>query len=551
MSEMFPIDKVHGRSTRAPAMGRRGMIASAHPLASNAGVNALRKGGNAIDAAVAVASTLNVVEPYMSGMGGVGVGLVYVKSEGRTRALDFSGRAASAARPEMFDEVTRDRGPRAPLVPGNLSGWLTMHSAYGTLPLDKLFEEAIDFAANGYPITPMNAETIKNTFERFADVGWSSDALDCLGEAPPVGSVLKQPALAESMAEVVSGGQEEFYRGKLGDRMCEGIAAADGLISRDDLATYEAAWHDPITTDYRGLEFRVPPPNSGGFQILETLNILDGYGPLPYGVPESIHLVIEAVLAAADDRVRYGGDPDHVAIPLELLLSSDYAEQVRSRIALDRASEPPAERYGRSEIDLIPEYATFPRVPAPGPTTHFATADSEGNVVTVTQTLGGGFGSGFAPGGTGVFLNNMGKWFDIDPDCGSPNIVGPGKRVDFCVSPIQIFSGGEIVLSIGTPGSYGILHTSVQMVRAFVDGGMNVQEAIEAPRFRHYDTGDIFYEGRAPQEILERLRQMGHRIGRLPDWTAAVGGGHGIQFTEFGTFLGGADPRRDGVAAGW
>ena len=551
MSEMFPIDKVHGRSTRAPAFGRRGMIASAHPLASNAGVNALRKGGNAIDAAVAVASTLNVVEPYMSGMGGVGVGLVYVKSEGRTRALDFSGRAASAATPEMFDQVTRDRGPRAPLVPGNLSGWLTMHSAYGTLPLDKLFEEAIDYAANGYPITPMNAETIANMYERFSDVGWSSDALDCLGETPPVGSVLKQTALAESMAEVVAGGQEEFYRGRLGDRICEGIAAAGGLISRDDLASYEPTWHEPLTTTYRGLEFRVPPPNSGGFQILETLNILDGFGPLEYGTPETIHLLLEAVMVAADDRVHYGGDPNFVDVPLERLLSSDYAEQVRSRIALDRASEPPAERYGRSEIDLIPEYATFPRVPAPGPTTHFATADAEGNVVTVTQTLGGGFGSGFAPGGTGVFLNNMGKWFDIDPGYGSPNIVAPGKRVDFCVSPVQVFSGDDIALSIGTPGSYGILHTSVQMIHAFVDGGMNVQEAIEAPRFRHYDTGEVFYEDRVPQEILEQLGQMGHRIGRIPEWTASVGGGHGIQFTEFGTLLGGADPRRDGVAAGW
>ena len=184
-------------------------------------------------------------------------------------------------------------------------------------------------------------------------------------------------------------------------------------------------------------------------------------------------------------------------------------------------------------------------------TTHFATADSEGNAVTVTQTLGGGFGSGVAPGGTGVFLNNMCKWFDIDPDCGSPNIVGPGKRVDFCVSPVQIFSGDKIVLSIGTPGSYGILHTSAQMIHHIVDAGMNVQEAIEAPRFRHYDSGDVFYENRVPRETLERLRRMGHKIGRIPEWTAAVGGGHGIQFTEFGTLLGGADPRRDGVAAGW
>ena len=551
MNEMFPIDKVHGRSTRAPATGRRGMAASAHPLATHAGLNALRQGGNAIDAAVAVASTLNVVEPYMSGMGGVGVGLVYIRAEGRTRALDFSGRAASTARPEMFDKFSRGTGPRAPLVPGNLSGWLTMHSAYGSLPLDQLFKEAIDYAANGYPITPMNAEVIKGTFERHAEVGWSSDALDCRGEAPPVGSMLRQPALAESMAEVVAGGEETFYRGKLGDRMCEGIASAGGLISREDLASYKATWSEPISTTYRGLDVRVPPPNSAGFQILETLNILDGYGPLEYGTPETLHLLIEAVLAAADDRVLYAGDPDLVDIPLERLLSSEYAEQVRSRIDPNRANVPPKERFGRSQIDVVPDEATYPRVPMPELTTHFATADSEGNVVTVTQTLGGGFGSAFAPGGTGVFLNNMGRWFDFDPDCGSPNIIGPGKRVDFCVSPVQIFSGDKIVLSIGTPGSYGILHTSAQMIHHIVDAGMNVQEAIEAPRFRHYDSGDVFYEDRVPRETLERLRQMGHRIGRIPEWTAAVGGGHGIQFTEFGTLLGGADPRRDGVAAGW
>ena len=551
MNEMFPIDKVHGRSTRAPATGRRGMAASAHPLATHAGLNALRQGGNAIDAAVAVASTLNVVEPYMSGMGGVGVGLVYVKAEGRTRALDFSGRAASTAHPEMFDKFSRGTGPRAPLVPGNLSGWLTMHSAYGSLPLDQLFKEAIDYAANGYPITPMNAEVIKGTFERHAEVGWSSDALDCHGEAPPVGSMLRQPALAESMAEVVAGGEETFYRGKLGDRMCEGIASAGGLISREDLASYKATWSEPISTTYRGLDVRVPPPNSAGFQILETLNILDGYGPLEYGTPETLHLLIEAVLAAADDRALYAGDPDLADIPLERLLSSEYAEQVRSRIDPNRANVPPKERFGRSLIDVVPEEATYPRVPMPELTTHFATADSEGNVVTVTQTLGGGFGSAFAPGGTGVFLNNMGRWFDYDPDCGSPNIIGPGKRVDFCVSPVQIFSGDKIVLSIGTPGSYGILHTSAQMIHHFVDVGMNVQEAIEAPRFRHYDTGEIFYEDRVPRATLDRLAQMGHKIGRIPGWTSGVGGGHGIQFTEYGTLLGGADPRRDGVAAGW
>ncbi len=551
MIEMFPSDTAHGRSNRAPATGRRGMVASAHPLATHAGLNVLRDRGNAIDAAVAVAAALNVVEPYMSGMGGVGVALVYVASEGRTRYLDFSGRAASTAQPQMFDNVTRDMGPLAPLVPGNLSGWITMHGAYGSLPLSRLFKEAIDYAENGYPITPMNAHVIEGAVERFAQVGWSSEALVRHGDAPPTGSMLRQPDLAESLARVAAGGEEVFYRGELGDRICEGLAAAGGIISRDDLASYRAAWGEPICTNYRGLNVRVPPPNSAGFQILETLNILDGYEHLEYGTPETLHLLIEAVMAAAEDRVRFAGDPDHTEIPLERLISPEYAAELRSRIDLNRANSPPKEMFARAQIDLVPEFAVMPKVPMPELTTHFATADADGNVVTITQTLGGGFGSGVAPGGTGVFLNNMGKWFDIDPDCESPNLIAPGKRVDFCVAPAQIFSGDKIVLSIGTPGSYGILHTTAQMIHHYADAGMNVQEAIEAPRFRLYDTGDVFYEDRVPTKTLNELRRIGRVIGTLPAWTSAVGGGHGIQFTEFGTFLGGADPRRDGTAAGW
>ena len=551
MAGMFPSDTSHGRSNRAPATGRRGMVASAQPLATHAGLNILRDGGNAVDAAVGVAAALNVVEPYMSGMGGVGLALVYVAAEGRTRCLNFSGRAASAAQPEMFTNVTRESGPLAPLVPGNLSGWLTMHAEYGTMGLDRLFEEAIDYAENGYPVTPMNAHVIEETFKRFEEIGWSSYALELHSPTPQTGSMLRQTKLAESMAEVVAGGEETFYRGALGDRLSEGLKAEGGIISREDLASYKAYWVEPISTQYRGLDVRVPPPNSAGFQILETLNILDGYQDLEYGEADTLHLLIEAVKAAATDRVDYAGDPDRVEVPLERLISSEHADALRSRIDLGRASPPPYERFSRLGLDPIAPVATMPAERLPGLTTHFATADGEGNVVTVTQTLGGGFGSGVAPGGTGVFLNNMGKWFDIDPDCGSPNIIAPSKRVDFCVSPVQVFSGDKIVMSIGTPGSYGILHTTAQMIHHVVDAGMNVQEAIEAPRFRFYDGGGIYYEDRVPAETLEELRRRGHAIGRLPAWNAAVGGGHGIQFTEFGTFLGGADPRRDGVAAGW
>lgn len=546
----------HGRSTRAPATGKNGMVASAHPYATNAGLDVLRDGGNAIDAAVAVASTLNVAEPYMSGVGGIGLAMVYIASEKRTRILNFSGHAPQAANPEIYDQFNAETGPISPLVPGNVSGWLTMHEEYGSLPLPRIFRDAIRYAEEGVALTPWNARIIEENLERVDRFESSQKAMVFERKGLSAGTLFRQPHLSGTLAAISEGGQKEFYEGRLGDRVLAGLKAAGGIISREELAAYRASWQEPLTTKYRGFEIRTPPPNSAGFQILETLNILNQYEKLPYGSSDTLHRLVEAVYIAADDRAQHAGDPRTVEIPLARLLSNEYAVQKAAEINDLETSGPPPERWNRSRMDHPPigvkvEYSS-------GLTTHFATADAEGNVVTITQSLGSAFGSALVAGDTGVFMNNMCKWFDIDADSGSPNLIGPGKQQDFCLAPAQVFEdsgapGGaqKIRMSISSPGSWGILHTTVQMMHNHIDAGMNVQEAIEAPRFRFYDDGMLLLENRFPRRMREDLTRRGHRVHVAPDWHNAVGGGQGIQFTEHGTMLGGADPRRDGVAMGF
>ena len=362
------------------------------------------------------------------------------------------------------------------------------------------------------------------------------------------GALLQQPLLAESMHTVAASGSAEFSEGELGDRIWDGLREVGGIMSREDLAEYRPQWEDTISTTYRGYEVRAPGPNSSAFQILQTLNILAGYD-LEFGSVDTLHLLIEAVLAATDERVKCSGDPRFVDVPVHDILSEERAELVRSSIDRSRASGLPPERFDRSEVELLPDPWTQSSAVGAPMTTHFATADRWGNVVTVTQTLGGGFGSCVAPRGTGIFLNNMGKWFDIRK--GSPNDVAPGKAVDFVIAPTQLFVDGGFEASIGTPGSYGILHTTLQMIHAFVDGGLNIQEAVEHPRFRYYDKGALYLEARFGGDIADGLRDKGHDFQLLPPFTNAVGGAHAIHRTRHGTYLGAADPRRDGFALGW
>jgi len=545
-SPLFKRDTPHGRSSRAPALGRRGMVASGHPYATQAGLDVLKEGGNAFDAIVAVASTLNVVEPYMSGVGGIGLALVHDAKERRTRVLNFSGRAPARATPEAFDDHTKAVGARAPLVPGNPAGWWALHEGQGVLPWKRCFRDAVNYAEHGFSLTPFNADMLKANWGFLSEYGsLRRGFLGDAGAPPAAGDLFRQPDLAGSLAAIAEGGVKVFYEGKIAQAITRTLSRSDGLMAAEDLAAYQVEWQEPLAVNYRGYEIRLPPPNSSGFQIAETMNILAGFDRLDYGTEETLHVFIEAVKLALADRIAYAGDPDCTDIPIERLLSAAHAAELRRKIDLKTAGPLPAERFSESYRDTENWWRH-------GLTTHFATADGEGNVVTITQTLGNAFGAGVIPDETGILLNNMSLWFDTDPRSVTPNLIGPRKRVDFCVAPCQVARDGRLVLSVGTPGSYGIMQTTAQILHHFIDAGMNIQEAIEAPRFRLLESGVLNFERRFPEVLLEGLNARGHQAMPLAQgWSRLVGGAHGIHIRADGAYFGGADPRRDGIALGF
>ena len=538
------------QANRPAAMGVNGMAASAHPLASLAGVRMMMAGGNAFDAAVAVASTLNVCEPFMSGAGGVGLALAYVAAEDRVRALNFSGRMPAAADPEEYAEEDKDVGIKSALVPGNAAGWLTLHETYGRLERERLFEPAIGYARDGTAITHFNASSIATSAPRLSRFP-SAGIFVKNGGTPRAGARVKQPQLAESLSAIARGGKDEFYRGELAAKLVKGARELGGQMTEEDLATYDAEWVEPIGISYRDYEIFSFPPNSTGFQLLETLKIMEGFEgeDLIFQHPETLHLYIEAVKLALADRIKWGGDPDHVNAPIRGLLSAGYAESQRARIDRNSAAVVSGEQFSRMIPSGSVKAGSADEFDG-GMTTHFAVADSDGNVVSVTQTLGGGFGSAVAPGDTGLFLNNMAHWFDLEE--GAPNRLEGGKRVDFCLAPTQTFKNGRFHVSLGTPGSWGILQTTPQFVMNALDFGMNVQEAIEAPRLRVFEERRVVMEERFPYHVRAALAEKGHDIELAEPFSTIVGGAQGIMVDqESGTFQGGADPRRDGAAIGW
>lgn len=532
-------------------MGVNGMVAAAHPMASAAGVRVLADGGNAVDAAIATAATLNVVEPYMSGVGGIGIALVYVAKEGRVRALNFSGRAPLAAEPDRFTDETQKTGLLAPLVPGNVAGWLALQKAYGSMDCERLFAPAIGHAERGVPITHWNSQVMATSTERLRQFESSAAIiLDADGNALSPGKRLTMPQLAQSLRTIACDGADSFYRGELAQQLVDGVHSMGGLLTADDLADYQAKWEEPISTRYRGHDVFVNPPNSSAFQVLQTLNLIEGFDPheLVSQDPQTLHLLMESMKLCVADRIQYAGDPDYLKAPLAALLSKEYATSQRARIDAARAAEVSGEHFNRNVPPGSLASGNLEDFEG-GMTTHFATADRDGNVVTVTQTLGGAFGSAVAIGDTGIFLNNMAGWFDLEED--SPNRIGPGRRVDFCVAPTQTFRDGEFVLSAGTPGSWGILQTTPQILLNVLEFGMNLQQAIDAPRFRCYEGTRVAMEERFPIETRRALVELGHEVEVLDPWSATLGGAQALAADkEQGVFQGGADPRRDGFAFG-
>jgi gamma-glutamyltranspeptidase/glutathione hydrolase len=529
-------------------MGRRAIVTSAHPLASMAGIQMLLEGGNAVDAAVAVASTLNVVEPYMSGIGGVGAMLISSANGRERHVLNFVGRVPAAADPERATSAELEDGPRASLVPGNPGGWLAAHERFGRLPRSAVFAPAIRMAEDGVPLTWKNCEFFNRALGKLAVSGEAQRIYLSAGEPRP-GAPLVNKDLAATYRQVADGGADAFYRGPVAQAICRAIREAGGWLTEDDLAGFQPEWLAPLTLPFRDTEVITMPPPFSAFQALQTLSILEDDDLLAWGhnSAEYLHHFIEAVKLATADRLAYAYAAQ---VPIEGLMSKPYGRSQRARIDQKRAGVSEGERFASERLpeQIEPGHPEeFTAVFAREQTTHFACADAGGTVVTCTQTLGAPFGSGFVIPGTGIMLNNLLQWQDLHPD--SPNRLRPGRRVGTNMTPMQVFADGEFRMSIGTPGSYGILQTTVQMLLNVLAFEMHIQEAIEAPRVRVYRDRLVDAEGRIGGPVRDELTRRGHQVNVIEDWSWIVGGGQGItRDVESGVLQGGADPRRDGYA---
>jgi len=533
----------------APALGRYAMVVSDHPAASAVGVRVLRQGGDAIDAAVAVAFALAVVHPQAGNIGGGGF-LVYRAADGRSYALDFRETAPAAARPDMYvgaagpfgGSVT---GARAAGVPGSVAGLAEMHRRFGRVPWRDLVAPAVALADSGVVVDAHRARAYNDTvMRRLRLFPTSVAALLPGGRRPQAGDTLRQRDLGRTLAAIADSGPDVFYRGRVAGQIVAQMRASGGLVSLADLAGYHARWREPLETTYRGWRVvGMPPPSSGGVTLAEILNILEASGPLPpYGSVALMHLEIEAMRRGFTDRNVALGDPDFVAMPLARLTSKAYAAALLRGVDLNRAS-PSAAVPVRDEGQH---------------TTHFSVVDAEGNAAAVTTTLNDDFGSALVVGGAGFLLNDEMDDFTTRP--GAPNLYGlvqgeanaiaPGKRMLSAMAPtIVLDPAGRLALVTGSPGGPRIISAVAQVVSNLIDQRMTLGEAIAAPRIHHQAQPDaVFWErGGLTGDQRRVLAAMGYRFRGRPIF---IGDVNTVLVTPRG-LEGVADPRRGGGAAGW
>ncbi|HME27321.1 MAG TPA: gamma-glutamyltransferase [Acetobacteraceae bacterium] len=515
----------------------RGIVAAAHPQAAQAGAAILRSGGNAFDAAAATAAALNVVEPYMSGLAGMGMATCYIAAERRVRTLDFITRVPSefpAGRFTSREELSR--GPIATGTPGNLAGWCELVRAYGTKPLADVFAPAIALARDGFPLVEYNVSAINDTVAEFKGRhgfydDWARTYTVGGGDAT-LGGVLRQPDLARTYETIASEGPRYLYGGALGQALVAHVRALGGCLTLADLESVAPVWLDPLTAAYRGLEVHTLPPPCEGFQYLLTLRILDGFkvGAMARNGVDHLDTVYRAIRLAAGTRIAHNNPS---AERLAALMSDGAVETHCARVRDGRPIEGPTEQF----VGTMQQH-----------TTSFSVADGDGNVVCITQSLGGKFGCGVVVPGHGVCLNNFLYWGEVDPR--GPNALRPGGLLALPMAPSIATRNGRPVLALGTPGSYGICQTQPQALVQYVDFGLGIQEAIEAPRARLWDGRRVQVESRIQADIVAALCKRGHAAEATAAWTPGVGGMHGIAINPATDVMtGGCDPRRDGFVA--
>lgn len=520
-------------------LGTGGMVACPQYLATGAGVNILRRGGSAVDAAIATNAVLAVVLPYLCGIGGDLFAIV--RAGGELYGLNSSGRAPSAATRERVAELAGGEsmpahGPLPITVPGCVDGWGRLHARFGRLPLAEVLSDAIRYAEDGFPVSAEFSAAIARSERILHPDTPARETFLPGGEAPAEGTIFRQPRLADTLRRIAAEGPEAYYRGEIGREIARAVQEVGGLLTAEDIAAHEAEWVEPLSLQYRDVTIYELPPNSQGVVALLMLNILQHLPPgeIRVGGERLIHLVAEAARLAYADREAHLTDRTAMRIAPEDLLT---------------------EKYGRERAALIGDHVRGPTSAGePGGTIYLCTADEDGNLVSLIESNYMGIGSGVMGGETGIMLQNRGAWFSLDRD--HINVIAPRKRTLHTLMPGMAFRGDRPWLVFGTMGGSMQPQIHVELLLGLIDLGMPLDEALAAPRFDAV-TGSgpegpsLLMEDRFPREVIAALRRRGHTVSLTAPFTGQMGHAHAIEILDNGAYLGASDPRTDSLALGY
>jgi gamma-glutamyltranspeptidase / glutathione hydrolase len=524
-------------SRRTVIYAQNGMVATSQPLAAQAGLDILKKGGNAIDAAIATAATLTVVEPTSNGIGGDAFALIWTK--GKLYGLNASGPAPRNLSVEALKKAGIEKIPQYGFVPVTVPGapaaWSELSVKFGKLPFTEVLRPAIEYAENGYPITPVLGTNWVRYFKKYSKKLKGSefqswfDTFAPEGRAPEIGEIWRSPDHAKTLQSIAETKAESFYRGELAEKMDQFSRQYGGYLRLEDLATFQPEWVNPLHINYRGYDVWEIPPNGHGLVALMALNILKGFEFSERDTVDTYHKQIEAMKLAYADGKKYIADPSKMSVRVEDLLSDAYAEERRRQIG---------------KAALQPE----PGQPPQGGTVYLCTADREGNMVSFIQSNYMGFGSGLVVPGTGIALHNRGHNFTLDPD--HDNCLEPGKKPYHTIIPGFLTKNGKPVGPFGVMGGFMQPQGHVQVVMNTVDFHHNPQVALDAPRWQWIEGKTVELEHTTPAHIAEALAHLGHDV-KWAMGSGSFGRGQIIWRTETGVLVGGTEPRTDGQIAAW
>jgi gamma-glutamyltranspeptidase/glutathione hydrolase len=525
---------------RPDVMGREAAVVSDHVLASNAGAAVLRRGGNAVDAAITMAAVLAVVRPHMNGVGGDNFLLIREARSGKVFALNGSGRAGAKAVPAFFTSRSLAQVPQSGIqsvsVPGAVRAWEDALKRFGTISLREALQPAIDYAERGFPVSTRLSLDIAGEQRKLEGDSSLRRIFLSGGKAPAPGTILIQAELAQTLKALASGGADALYQGPLADRISQFVEREGGLVTRADLNAHQSQWQEPISTTYGGKTVLAFPPNSQGLTFLEMLNLAERVAPPneAANAPAMIHALAEASRLAYQDRDNHLADPDFSPVPVDRLISKAFATDRAKLIRADTVWAPGGEIRNRD---------------GNGDTIYLAVVDRDGNAVSMIQSLFAAFGSGRMVPGTGITLHNRGALFELD--AAHPNVIAPGKRPFHTLIPAMALNGdGSFYMAFGTPGGDGQPQTLLQILNNVLHYGMTPQQAVEAPRWRVFAGGRLGVEPGIDAATRSALERRGHSV-RVQEPSAEFGGAQMIVVHSSGARLTGADPRREAYAIAW